>query len=426
MITENLKDTLRKKGITEEELLLRDELISGTTDKKEQYKNSCYEVMVHKLCNEKCFFCSQDHASRTTAIKPDDKDIYNRILFWARQWYGMLGFTWWEPLIHRHILKYIRFWRKAWFNFVRIQTNWVMLWKDNFVKDCIQAGATLFKLSIHSHKSEIHDWLVWLPGALKKCEDGIRSIRKYGWRIGINIVLTEQNYRDLPEFLLHFLNLWVTSFVIIFPLYEHSMFDEREKVWFKFSDATPYVVKSLKIFDKLSLRRPLVLNLPMCLLPGYEGAIIQTFNGTAILNLDGAKINIDDNKAWGKLRVPTCNECEHKKICFGVDEWYIEQWWEWEFQTRLDSIPGDTNVDDITFQEYFTEDEMCFFELLKKKSPLTIDDILLMKDDVQICKDCDSMNKIISTWDSLERKGFIKKTLVWGKVIYNKIGNLWV
>jgi biotin synthase-like enzyme len=72
---------------------LRDTLISGTSNKSEQYKNSCYEVMVHKLCNEKCFFCSQDHASRTTDIKPNDIDIYQRILYGAKQGYGMLGFT---------------------------------------------------------------------------------------------------------------------------------------------------------------------------------------------------------------------------------------------------------------------------------------------------------------------------------------------
>jgi hypothetical protein len=35
----------------------------------------------------------------------------------------------------------------------------------------------------------------------------------------------------------------------------------------------------------------------MCLFPEYENSIIQTFNGTAVLNLDGSKTNIDDNKA---------------------------------------------------------------------------------------------------------------------------------
>jgi MoaA/NifB/PqqE/SkfB family radical SAM enzyme len=39
----------------------------------------------------------------------------------------MLGFTGGEPLIHSHILDYIRFGKKAGFRYIRIQTNGVML-----------------------------------------------------------------------------------------------------------------------------------------------------------------------------------------------------------------------------------------------------------------------------------------------------------
>jgi|GEM_PF-6606136 len=78
----------------------------------------------------------------------------------------------------------------------------------------------------------------------------------------------------------------------------------------------------------------------------------------------------------------------------------------------MSPLPENINIDDIPFQTYFTEDELCFLELLSRKSPLTIDDIIAMKDDIQICKDCDSMNKIITTGDILERKGFLKKLLL--------------
>ena len=418
MIREKLTDKLSEKWITKDQLDLRDALVSGTSDKKSQYKSSCYEVMVHKLCNEKCFFCSQDHASRTTDIRPDDFDIYRRILYGAKQGYGMLWFTGGEPLIHPHILKYITFWRKAWFDFVRIQTNGVMLGRPWFADACIDAGATLFKLSIHHYKEDIHDWLVGLPGAFKKVLYWIDAIRKRWARIGINIVLTEQNYRDLPEILLFFLEKGVTSFVVIFPLYESSMKDEAGRVGFRFTDAVPYVVRSLLVFDRLGLRRPLILNLPMCLVPGYEDAIIQTFNGTAVLNLDGSKTNIDDNKAWGKKRVKICNTCTYNKICFWVDEEYIAHHWEDEFQVRKEDLEIDTDISHIPIHQYLTEDEQCFLELLKRKSPLSLDDIMYMKDDIQICKDCDSLNKIISTGDILERKGMLKKKMESGKILY--------
>ena len=413
--------TLQKKWITKKALEQRDAILSGTKNKKEQYAASCYEVMVHKLCQEKCFFCSQDHASRTTDIKPVDREIFKRILYGAKKWYWMLGFTWWEPLIHPNIFRYIQFGRKAGFKLVRIQTNGVMLWNPWFADKCVDAWATLFKFSIHHYKPEIHDYLVQLPWALEKCIAWIKILRERWARMGINIVLTEQNYRDLPEFLLYFLELWVRGFVIIFPLYENSMKDEAKKVWFKFTDATPYIIKSLHIFDKLWLKRPLVLNLPMCLLPWYESAIIQTFNGTAVLNLDWSKTNIDDNKAWWKKRVKICKNCEHNKICFWVDEKYLDFWWENEFEHTYTEKKYSFDFDDLHMKEYFSEDELCFFELLTKKEELSIEDIMSMKDTIQICQDCDSMNKIVSTGEILIKKWYIEKEMRKWKVIYRKL-----
>jgi hypothetical protein len=90
----------------------------------------------------------------------------------------------------------------------------------------------------------------------------------------------------------------------------------------------------------------------------------------------------------------------------------------------LDPTDYQFDLSDIPIRNYFTEDEQCFLELLKSKSPLTIDDIMTMKDEVQICKDCDSMNKIISTADILERKGFVSKKMEGGKVIYSKTKSL--
>jgi MoaA/NifB/PqqE/SkfB family radical SAM enzyme len=412
---------LKEKWITPEDLELRDQLLSWTTDKKLQYKSSCYEVMVHKLCQEKCFFCSQDHASRTTDIKPDDLDIYKRILYGAKKWYGMLWFTWGEPLIHKHILKYIQFWKKAWFRLIRVQTNGVMLWNEWFADKCVDAGATLFKFSIHHYKPEIHDYLVQLPWAFAKVEAGIKRLRELWARIGINIVLTAQNYKDLPDFLMYFLDKGVTTFVIIFPLYENSMKDEASVVWFRFADTIPYIIKSLHIFDTLNIKRPLLLNLPMCLLPWYESAIIQTFNGTAVLNLDGSKTNIDDNKAGWKKRVKICTDCEHNKICFWVDEKYINQWGEDEFHERSPKIEYQFDLDALKMKNYFTEDELCFMEILRLQERVTVEDIVRLKEWIQICQDCDSINKIISTGDILAQKSLIRKKFTQWKVVYERL-----
>lgn len=416
-----LEKKLIEKWIIKKDLENRDAILSGTRSKKNQNASSCYEVMVHKLCQEKCLFCSQDHASRTTDIKPEDIDIYKRILLWYKDWYWMLGFTWWEPLIHPNILKYIKFAKKVGYKYIRIQTNGVMLGYPWFAKKCVEAGATLFKFSIHHHSNKIHDYLVWLPWALKKVKYGIKELKWLWARMWINIVLTEQNYRDLPDFLLHYLNLGISSFVIIFPLYENSMDDEADKVWFKFSDSIEYIIKSLHIFDKLWIKRPLVLNLPMCLLPWYENAIIQTFNWTAVLNLDWSKTNIDDNKAWWKKRVKICKWCEYSKVCFWVDEKYLAVFWEWEFQEKKEKFNYNFSLKDLKIKDYFTDNELCLLEILNIKSPSTIKEIVKIKDNIQICKDCEDMQKLAEVEISLLKKWYIKVEWEWMNKIYSKI-----
>lgn len=417
----NLKNYKKTVDVSLEDLQKRDNILSGTNDRKQQNRMSCYEIMLHRLCNEKCYFCSQDHSSRYKAERPKDIEIYKRILFWIKNWYWMLGFTWWEPLIHQNIINYIKFWKKAGFNYIRIQTNWVMLWEPWNVKKYVDAWVTTFKLSIHHYKDEIHDYLVWVKWALQKCKYGIKELKKLWTRVWINIVITKQNYKDLPDILLYYLNLWITSFVIIFPLYENSMKNESNNVGIKFTDVIEYIIKSIQIFDKLGLERPLILNFPLCLLKWYETAIIQIFNWTAVFNLDWTKTKIDDNKAYGKKRVKICKNCEHNKICFWIDEEYLKKWWENEFLIETPKRDLKYNFDNLNLKEYFTEDELCFFELLEKKDQLTIEDILELKDNIQICQDCNSMNKIISTWEVLIKKWYVKKQMVKGKIVYNKI-----
>jgi len=273
-------------------------MLSWTDDKKQQIKQTCYEVMLHKLCNEKCLFCSQEHETRLTAPKPSDADIFFRILQGKKQWYQMLWFTWWEPLIHPKIVDYVKFASKIWFDFIRIQTNGVMLHDENLTKNLVDAWVTFFKLSIHHYIAEKHNKLVWLPWAFEKVMKWVEYISKLWARIWVNMVVTKENYKDLVNFCSFFLDKWARDFVIILPLYEGNMGKEWKKIWVKFTDTVPYIIDVLHFFDSLWLKRPLILNLPLCLLPWYENAIIQTFNWTAVLNLDGTKTNIDDNKLY--------------------------------------------------------------------------------------------------------------------------------
>ncbi len=395
--------------------------MNKTINNKSKNSKTCYEVVLHQLCNEKCLFCSQDHMSRGVSHKPSDDEILKRILYWYKEWYWMIGFTWWEPLIHRNFIKYVKFAKKVWFDFIRVQTNGVMLWNTWFVEKCIKAWLTLFKISVHHYKKDIHDYLVWYEWALDKILYGINEIKRLWARVAINIVLTKQNYIDLSDILLFYIDKWVTDFVIIFPLYENSMKLEVKKIWFKFSEVISGIVKSLLIFDKLWLNRPLVLNFPICLLPWYEESVIKSFNWTAVLNLDWTKTNIDNNKAWWKKRVKICWDCEYNKTCFWVDEEYLKYWWESEFIERIKKVNDNFNLDDLKIKDYFSDNELCLLEILNCKNNITVKEVSEIKNKIQICQHCDSMDKLWEVEESLLRKWYIKVTWEWMNRIFSKV-----
>jgi len=137
-------------------------------NKKSKNWSTCYEVVVNNSCNTRCIFCSQKHSSKDSDLWINEKIIYNNILYWFNNEYWMLWFTWWEPLFDKNIINYVKFWKKAWFRFIRVQTNWIMLNNTNFVKKLVDAGVTYFKVSVHSIFPDVHDYLVWMSWAYSK------------------------------------------------------------------------------------------------------------------------------------------------------------------------------------------------------------------------------------------------------------------
>jgi hypothetical protein len=62
------------------------------------------------------------------------------------------------------------------------------------------------------------------------------------------------------------------------------------------------------------------------------------------------------------------------------------------------------SLDDLKVQDYFTDNELCLLEILNIKSPATIKEIVKIKDDIQICKDCEDMQKLSEVEISLLKK----------------------
>ena len=174
---------------------------------------ACYEIFLNYNCNAKCVFCSQENFDKS--LNAPLRDIMRRVLTGHRQGYKKLGFTGGEPTLHPDVVKVVAFAKAAGFGFIRIQTNGIRLSDAAFCRRLADAGLTYCKFSVESHRPEVHDRLVGVPGAFEKVLAGIKNLKKLSVRIGMNILLTAENYKELPETLEFFMKRGVGDFVII-------------------------------------------------------------------------------------------------------------------------------------------------------------------------------------------------------------------
>lgn len=313
-----------------------------------------HEVFLGYACDEKCLFCSQETAWRrqpAASFEAVAKDLYLAHARGCR----LLVLNGGEPTLHKDFLKIVALARKAGYEEVHIQTNGLRLAAPEAAAAGAAAGLTLARFSIHGHTDELHDRLVKVPGALKKAEQAMKNLRDMGVQVGINTVINAWNAPKLAQFYEHFLDEGITDFGLIYPLYEGDMAENAGAMRISLKDAAPCVKNAFEVFRRRGLEPPMVLNIPPCILPGYEGRLLRWSTGGAALydaargtvidpgryelrQPDGRSKRLDEASREGKIRPAACARCVYGDRCLGYERRYVAAFGEAEF-SALAAVP---------------------------------------------------------------------------------------
>jgi MoaA/NifB/PqqE/SkfB family radical SAM enzyme len=377
-------------------------------------KNECYEILLNYKCNLNCLFCSQGDYDRRKELTFTEiaREIYKA----KKNGYLKLGLSGGEPTIREDIIDIVRFARKVGFKFIRIQTNGLKLADFEFAKKLKEAGLTFCKFSLTSTDSKVHEKLTNNSHTFQKVIKAINNMKKLKVRIGNNILITKYNYSKLDKIILKMLDMGVSNFVIIYPLYTGNMFKNYKKLGVPLYKCTPYFKKAFEIMEKNNLLNEILfLNVPPCFIDNrYHSNVIgfSEFN-TTVTSPDLEHIDLDENANSNKIKGSVCKKCIYNKKCLGIDREYIKIYGWKGFN------PVKMNKEKKKEKIYLSDDERCLLEILKEGKKMSVNEIIKKSKKMPLCRNCEDANNIINAATSLSLKKLIKIEFFKGKYYFS-------
>ena len=295
------------------------------------YDNEMSLIRVNGHCNMACSFCFVD----LTAPDTDYEILAKEIEVQKERGIKHLILSGGEPTLHPRLPDLIRKARTIGIHSVEIQSNGVKAADEAYAKVLADAGLTLVTLSLHSIDPDKSNEITRLPKAFHKTIQGMHNFRKLGIRLQVACVITQLNYRELPEYI-RFLDGEFPQqgghlsicFAIAQPI------SELVSPWVlpRFSEINPFFRNALDYALSNGI--------------GFGGIIGQGGYPPRMLNgelkyyeLLLEKIYRSDDHTKQFYKADRCKECSFDPYCVGVRRQYIDTYGDEEIQPfRVDSI----------------------------------------------------------------------------------------
>jgi len=288
-------------------------------------------------CNNMCLFCVQ--GKKREKHPPKDLALLRREMEQGFAEGGReLVLTGGEPTLHRDFLDIIRAARKTGYRNIQIQSNGRMFRYLDFCRAAAEAGATEASPALHGSRAELHDFLTGSAGAFRDTVRGIANLKKAGFKVIANTVITKPNTRDLPALARLLAALGADQFQFAFVHILGSAAANAKWLIPKKSVIEPYVKRGLDIGAAAGLR-VMTEAIPYCFMKGYEEFVAERiipetkiFDAGSVIE-DFGRYRMSEGKAKG----PKCSGCMFFRKCEGPWREYPELFGWGEFVPRKKS-----------------------------------------------------------------------------------------
>lgn len=304
------------------------------------------ELTLTKACNHKCLHCynpwREQADCKTSGFTKEQLDIIACELKKNDVWHVTLSGG--EPLMRPDVLiNAAKALKEAGITF-SMNTNLTLMTEElaRTLKEDLE-WSTLILTSLPSIQPELCDTITQIPGSYDRILKGISICKDYGFRVGINIVISQKNKADLAniqEFIAKNRIDYLCISIVIPPAYDN----ENPDYYLNNEDICNLANSLMEIKRKYGVDVDSITPLPICILKDvnkYMEIIATTCSAgltRCTIDTDGnifacsheeepyGNIFVDGLKpAWEKMTNwrlgeklnPECKECKYLAICGG-------------------------------------------------------------------------------------------------------------
>jgi len=206
-----------------------------------------------RTCNNICSFCCDTVFWNGTHMDPER--VRAKLKQGADQGLKRAFLSGGEPTIHPQFISFVKYAHDLGYEQVVTITNGRMFFYEEFARKSVKAGLTEVIFSLNSHHAKTHDALVGVKGAYEQVVKGVENVRRLGCPFGMNVVVTQKNYDELPEMVHAFRAMGArsTTFLQLIPN-DRDWERSRDSIYYQTELARPYVRAALVAAKALSFR----------------------------------------------------------------------------------------------------------------------------------------------------------------------------
>ncbi len=274
-------------------------------------------VNVTYACNNHCTFCA---VGTRTQVDGHPTRQREHLALYRERGLTMVDFDGGEPTLNPELLSLIGYAREIGYERVNVTTNGRRCAYDDYARALVTSGLTTLLFSVHGPDARTHAQQVGVAEAFDQTVEGIRRCVAHappGVELGMNVTITKGNHDKLEaltqlawDLSLRWINLqFLTPF-------------GRATKWVA-PDTRAAAEGVMRLIDAWRERMKIqVINLPFCLMPGYEahleGDLAKLSRHMVFVNNE--TVNLAAYLAERRRREPVCEGCPHACFCGGFYE----------------------------------------------------------------------------------------------------------